>query len=174
MADNIAAGKDVGASLFVSIDGETVVDIWGGWCERERVRPWTESTIVNVFSGGKTVTALAVLMLIDRGHVDLEAPVARYWPEFAQNGKDKLLVRHLLSHTAGLPAWEPPFSLTDAMDMQASTARLAAQAPWWPPGTRGSYHASTFGHLLGEFVRRVTGKTLSQFIAYRDRRPTRS
>ncbi len=112
--------------------------MWGGWRERERITPWIEDTVVNVFSGSKTVTSLAVLMLVDRGQLDLHAPVARYWPEFAQNGKDKVEVRHLLSHTAGLPAWEPPFSLDDAMDIEASTARLAAQAPWWEPGTRGS------------------------------------
>lgn len=165
LAGHIASGREVGASLYVNLGGETVIDLWGGWCEREHLRPWAEDTLVNVFSGSKTVTSLAVLMLVDRGLIDLEAPVARYWPEFAQNGKATLKVRHLLSHTAGLPAWEPPFSLADALDTEASTARLAAQAPWWEPGTRGSYHASTFGHLLGELVRRVSGMTLSEFIA---------
>jgi CubicO group peptidase (beta-lactamase class C family) len=165
MAANIAAGREIGASLYVNIDGEEVVDIWGGWRDREHSGAWTEDMIVNVFSGSKTVTSLAVLMLADRGQIDLFAPVARYWPEFARNGKDKVEVRHLLGHTAGLPAWEPPFSMADAMDVEASTARLAAQAPWWEPGTRGSYHASTFGHLNSELVRRVTGRTLSAFIA---------
>ncbi len=171
LASNIHAGKEVGASLYVNIDGEDVIDIWGGWRDRERTVLWSEDTIVSVFSASKTVTSLAVLMLVDRGQIDLFAPVARYWPEFSQNGKDKVEVRHLLSHTAGLPAWEPPFSLVHAMDIEGSTASLAAQAPWWEPGTRGSYHASTFGHLNAELVRRVTGTTLSQFIATEISRP---
>ncbi len=165
LAANIEAGIEVGASLFVNIDGEDVIDLWGGWRDKEHTRAWDEDTIVNVFSGSKTVTSLAVLMLHDRGMLDLYEPVAKYWPEFAQNGKEKVEVRHLISHTVGLPAWEPPFSLEEAMDIETSTARLAAQAPWWEPGTRGSYHASSFGHLNAELVRRVTGKTLSEFIA---------
>jgi CubicO group peptidase (beta-lactamase class C family) len=165
LATNIADGKEVGASLCVNIDGQDVIDLWGGWRDREHTARWTEDTIVNVFSASKTVTSLAVLMLADRGQIDLFAPVSDYWPEFAQNGKEKAEVRHLLSHTVGLPAWEPPFSIELAMDIEGATARLAAQAPWWRPGTRGSYHASSFGHLNSELVRRVTGKTLSRFIA---------
>lgn len=165
LATNIEAGVEVGASLFVSIGGETVIDLWGGWTDREHSAHWVKDTIVNVFSATKTVTSLAVLMLVDRGLIDLDAPVARYWPEFAQNGKERALVRHLLSHTLGLPAWEPPFSMAEALDVPQSTARLAAQAIWWEPGTRGSYHASSFGHLNGELVRRVTGLSIGQFIA---------
>lgn len=165
LAKSIEAGEEIGASLCVNMDGENVIDLWGGWRDKDHSAKWTEDTIVAVFSATKTVTSLAVLMLVDRGQLDLNAPVAKYWPEFAQNGKEHVLVRHLLSHTAGLPAWEPPFSMAEAMDVAASTARLAAQAPWWEPGTRGSYHASSFGHLNGELVRRVSGMTLSQFIA---------
>ncbi|RJG03275.1 serine hydrolase domain-containing protein [Noviherbaspirillum sedimenti] len=165
LSEYIDAGKEVGASLYLNIDGEDVIDMWGGWRERERETAWTEHTIVNVFSGSKNVTSVALLMLVDRGQLDLEAPVAKYWPEFAQNGKENVLVRHLMSHTAGLPAWEPPFSFDDAVDAERSTARLAAQAPWWKPGTRGSYHASTFGHLNAELVRRVSGRSLREFIA---------
>jgi CubicO group peptidase (beta-lactamase class C family) len=165
LAKHIEVGKEVGASLYVNIDGEDVIDLWGGWTDKEHSSRWAGDTIVNVFSGSKTVTSLAVLMLADRGDIDLFAPVSRYWPEFAQNGKETAEVRHLLSHTVGIPAWEPPFSLAEAMNLEASTARLAAQAPWWEPGTRGSYHASSFGHLNAELVRRVTGKTLSVFIA---------
>lgn len=165
LAKAIETGDEIGASLCVNIDGENVIDLWGGWRDKQHTARWTEDTVVAVFSATKTVTSLAVLMLVDRGLLDLSAPVARYWPEFAQNGKDKVQVRHLLSHTAGLPAWEPPFSMAEAMDVPVATARLAAQAPWWEPGTRGSYHASSFGHLHGELVRRVTGMTLSQFIA---------
>jgi CubicO group peptidase (beta-lactamase class C family) len=165
LASNIRAGKEIGASIYVNIDGEDVIDLWGGWRDKEHSVPWTEDTIVNVFSASKTVTSMAVLLLVERGMIDLDASVAKYWPEFAQNGKEKVEVRHLLSHTAGLPAWEPPFSLEDAMDVETSTARLAAQAPWWEPGTRGSYHASSFGHLNGQLVTRVTGKRLGAFIA---------
>jgi Beta-lactamase class C and other penicillin binding proteins len=161
----LKGGQELGASLFVNIDGQDVIDLWGGIRDRENLEPWVEDTIVNVFSASKTVTSLAVLMLVDRGEVDLRAPVADYWPEFAQNGKERAEVRHLISHTVGLPAWEPPFSLADALDIEGSTARLAAQAPWWEPGSRGSYHASSFGHLNAELVRRVTGRSLSDFIA---------
>lgn len=165
LASSIESGKEIGASIYASIDGEQVIDIWGGWKDKEHSSEWTADTIVNVFSASKTVTSLAVLMLHDRGELDLFSPVAKYWPEFAQNGKEQVEVRHLISHTLGLPAWEPPFSLADAMDVPAATARLAAQAPWWEPGTRGSYHASSFGHLNAELVRRVTGKTIGRFIA---------
>jgi CubicO group peptidase (beta-lactamase class C family) len=165
LAENIAQGREIGASLFVSVEGETVIDLWGGWRDREGTREWDEHTIVNVFSGSKPVTSLAVLMLADRGLIDLDAPVARYWPEFAQNSKEGVLVRHVMSHTAGLPAWLPPFSFAEALDAEGSTARLAAQEPWWEPGSRGSYHASTFGHLMAELVRRVTGRPLRDFIA---------
>ena len=96
LASNIAAGKEVGASLYVNLDGEDVIDLWGGWHDKEHSAPWTESSIVNVFSGTKTVTSLAVLMLVDRALIDVFAPVAAYWPEFAQNGKDNVQVRHLL------------------------------------------------------------------------------
>jgi CubicO group peptidase (beta-lactamase class C family) len=164
LSANLASGKEVGVSLYVSIDGEEVVDLWGGWRDKEQSAPWTGETVVNVFSASKTVTSLAVLMLVDRGDIDLSAPVSEYWPEFGKAGKEAAQVRHLLSHTVGLPAWDPPFSMAEAMDVESSTARLAAQAPWWEPGTRGSYHASTFGHLNAELVQRVTGKRLSRFI----------
>lgn len=163
-AQAVADGREVGASLFVRIGGEDVVDLWGGWRDKEQSAAWTEDTIVNVFSATKTVTSLAVLMLVERGEIDLFAPVAEYWPEFAQNGKERAEVRHLISHTVGLPAWDPPFSLTEALDTGPSTARLAAQKPWWKPGMRGSYHASSFGHLNAELVRRVTGRTIGRFI----------
>lgn len=164
MAENIATGKEIGASLYLNLDGEEVIDLWGGWRELEHVSPWDEHTVVNVFSGSKPITSLAVLMLVDRGLIDVDAPVATYWPEFARNGKENVLVRHIMSHTAGLPAWLPPFSFDEAVDTERSTGRLAEQAPWWEPGTRGSYHASTFGHLMAELVRRVTGEPLRKFI----------
>lgn len=168
---HVRAGDEVGASLYVSLEGEEVIDLWGGWRDRERTGAWTRDMVVNVFSASKTVASLAILMLVDQGRLDLEAPVADYWPEFAQNGKAQAKVRHLISHSVGLPAWDPPFSQPEAMDIAASTRRLAAQPPWWTPGERASYHASTFGHLLGELVRRVDGRTLSEFIADEITRP---
>lgn len=165
LAQNIEAGREVGASVYLSVGGEELIDIWGGWREQERETPWVGDTIVNVFSGSKPVTSIALLTLVERGKLDLDAPVAQYWPEFAQNGKGGVLVRHMMSHTAGLPAWEPPFTYVDAMDVEGSTARLAAQAPWWEPGTRASYHASSFGHLNAELFRRASGEELSDFIA---------
>ena len=164
LEDGLGSGADCGLSLTVDIDGQTVVDVYGGFADEARTRPWERDTIVNVWSTTKTVTSLAVLMLADRGLVDLDAPVARYWPEFAQQGKEGVLVRHLMSHTSGLAGWNTPFTIPDLYDLERSTAALAAQAPWWDPGTASGYHALTFGHLLGEVVRRVTGKSLTRFV----------
>src|ERR1700761_1174476 len=164
LADGLASGADCGLSLVVDVDGQTVADVWGGFADAARTRPWERDTIVNVWSTTKTVTSLAVLMLADRGLVDVDAPVARYWPEFAAQGKEGVLVRHLMSHTSGLAGWNAPFTIPDLYDLERSTAALAAQAPWWEPGTASGYHALTFGHLLGEVVRRVTGKSLTRFV----------
>lgn len=164
LADEVATGGELGAAIAVDIGGELVVDIWGGYADRAKTREWSQDTIVNVFSSTKNVTALAALMLIDRGLLDPFAPVAKYWPEFAANGKERIDVRHVLSHTSGVSGWEMPFSLEDIYDWDKSTSQLAAQAPWWPPGTASGYHAITIGHLVGELVRRVTGSTLKDFV----------
>ena len=156
---------ELGASIVLDIDGETVVDIWGGWCDTERSRPWERDTITNVWSTTKTVTNLAALMLIDRGELDAYAPVADYWPEFAANGKEAIEVRHILSHTSGVSGWDAPFVVADMYDWTSSTKRLAGQAPWWEPGTASGYHANNQGHLVGEIVRRVTGLPLKRFVA---------
>ena len=156
---------ELGASIVLDIDGETVVDIWGGWCDSERRRPWERDTITNVWSTTKTVTNLAALMLVDRGLIDAYAPVADYWPEFAANGKEAIEVRHILSHTSGVSGWDTPFAVEDMYDWTLSTERLAAQAPWWEPGTASGYHANNQGHLVGEIVRRVTGLPLKRFVA---------
>ncbi|MEO6083554.1 MAG: serine hydrolase domain-containing protein [Umezawaea sp.] len=165
LAEELASGNELGASIVVDVGGETVVDIWGGWRDAERTTPWTEDTITNVWSTTKTVTNLAALMLADRGLLDPYAPVAKYWPEFAENGKEHVEVRHVLSHTSGVSGWEAPFAVTDFYDWDTATARLAAQKPWWTPGTASGYHASNQGHLVGELVRRVTGKPLKAFVA---------
>ncbi|MEU0945790.1 serine hydrolase domain-containing protein [Streptomyces canus] len=154
---------DVGGSVAVFVDGEPVVDVWGGFADAGRTAPWERDTITNVFSTTKTMTALCALILADRGDLDLDAPVARYWPEFAAAGKDKVLVRHLLSHTAGLPHWEGP--VEELYDWSAATARLAAQPLLWEPGTAAGYHSLTQGFLVGEVVRRITGCTIGAFLA---------
>lgn len=163
-AEAIACGEETGASIAIDVDGELVVDIWGGYADAAKTRLWTADTIVNVWSSTKTVLALAALMLIDRGLVEAAAPVATYWPEFAANGKQDVEFRHLLTHSSGLSGWEPPFGAEDIYDWEKSTAALAAQAPWWPPGTASGYHALTQGHLIGEVLRRVTGTTLKAFV----------
>ncbi|KQW42673.1 hypothetical protein ASC77_23735 [Nocardioides sp. Root1257] len=165
LESNLASGTELGLSLSIDVAGQSVADVWGGWRDRERSAKWTRDTLVNVWSTSKTLSSLAVLMLVDRDLVDLDAPVARYWPEFSAAGKQGVLVRNVLGHTSGVSAWETPFHYEEPYDHIASAARLARQAPWWAPGTASAYHASNYGHLTGEIVRRVTGKTLGQFIA---------
>jgi CubicO group peptidase (beta-lactamase class C family) len=165
LAASIDSGGDLGASVAVTIDGELVADIWGGWVDEARTTPWERDTIVNVWSTTKTMMALSALILVERGQLDLDAPVATYWPEFAANGKEGVLVRHLLSHTSGVSGWAQPVVVDDLYDWDKSTAMLAAQAPWWEPGTASGYHALCQGHLVGEVIRRITGRKLGQFFA---------
>lgn len=163
---NFAKGAEVGAGLAVYQHGEPVVDLWGGLADPDTGRAWEHDTIAVLASTTKTFAAGALLLLVERGQVDLDAPVARYWPEFAQNGKSEITVRVLLSHRAGLPSMEArPVTWEDLRDWTPITDTLAAAAPEWPPGTRHGYHGVTFGHLTGEIVRRVSGTTLSQFFA---------
>jgi CubicO group peptidase (beta-lactamase class C family) len=168
LAASLAQGTDVGASVVVTVDGEPVVDIWGGWIDEARTRPWERDTITNVWSTTKTMTALCALMLVDEGALDLDAPVDKYWPEFAAGGKGgRVLVRHLLGHTAGLPGWSEPLRTEDLYDWEKATSLLAAQEPWWEPGTASGYHAVTQGYLVGEVVRRLTGQSLGDFFRAR-------
>lgn len=162
---HLDSGEELGASLVVDLDGDRVVDLWGGYRDQARTTAWDEHTIVNVWSTTKTVTALAVLMLVDRGQLDVHAPVARYWPDFAAAGKEEVQVRHLLAHTSGVSGLEQPATVEDMYDAERAAARMAAQAPWWEPGTASGYHALNYGHLLGELIRRVDGRTLTEFVA---------
>ncbi len=164
-------GEDVGASVAVAHHGDLVVDLWGGFCDEARRVPWERNTIVNVMSTTKTMVNLCVLLLVDRGELDLGAPVARYWPEFAAAGKGDVLVRHLLGHTAGLPSWEHDVRPADLADWERCTETLAAQAPQWEPGTRSGYHALTQGFLIGEVIRRITGETVGAFFRAELARP---
>jgi CubicO group peptidase (beta-lactamase class C family) len=157
---NLASGADIGASFYATLEGETVVDLWGGHADADRTRPWARDTIVNVYSTTKTVTALTALLVADRGDLDFDAPVARYWPEFAANGKDRVKVSQLMSHSAGLSGWKDPIGVEDLYDWEKATSLLAAQAPFWEPGTASGYHGLTQGYLVGEVIRRITGKSL--------------
>ncbi|KCZ91030.1 EstA family serine hydrolase [Hyphomonas jannaschiana] len=159
-AQNLADGTDIGASFCVTRDGETVIDLWGGWADEERTRPWEKDTIVNVYSTTKTMTALTALWLADQGKLDFDAPVAEYWPEFAASGKEAIKVSHLMSHSAGLSGWTEPLDKHDLYDWDKATRLLAAQAPLWEPGTAPGYHAITQGYLVGEVIRRVDGRSV--------------
>jgi|SRR5579883_1200334 CubicO group peptidase (beta-lactamase class C family) len=162
---NMAERGEVGAAVAVTLHGEPVVDLWGGWTDEARTRPWREDTIVNAWSVGKAVTAVCLLQQVERGLVDLDAPVARYWPEFAQAGKERLPVRYLLSHQAGLPAVRKPLPPgANILSWETMTAALAEQEPWWEPGTRFGYHTNTFGFLAGEVVRRVDGRSIGRYL----------
>jgi CubicO group peptidase (beta-lactamase class C family) len=160
---NFEAGREVGASFAATLNGELVVDLWGGYADGAGTRPWERDTIINVFSTTKAMTALCAHILVDRGALDVDSPVARYWPEFAQAGKEGITTRQLLSHTAGLAAIRQPLPTEALYDWERMIEVLAAEAPWWEPGTANGYHALTYGHLVGEVVRRISGKTPGVF-----------
>jgi CubicO group peptidase (beta-lactamase class C family) len=162
---NVERGVERGASLCVIHHGEVVVDVWDGWFDLERTRPWEADTITPVWSVSKVMVNLAALVLADRGVLDLDAPVARYWPEFAAAGKESVTTAQLLGHTSGVSGWAQPVTVDDLYDWERSTAMLAAQEPWWEPGTASGYHLLDQGHLVGEVVRRVTGTSVGRFIA---------
>jgi CubicO group peptidase (beta-lactamase class C family) len=159
------SGAEIGAAVCVVQDGETVVDLWGGFRDAERTESWQRDTLVNVFSTTKGMTALCAHRLVDEGRLDLDAPVATYWPEFAQQGKGKISVRQLISHQAGVPAVRKPLPPDALFDWDQMCEALAAEEPWWTPGTKHGYHAVTFGWLVGEIVRRITGQSLGTYFA---------
>ena len=162
---NLATGVDLGASLAITVDGAFEVDLWGGWADEARSRPWNTDTLTLTFSTTKMMAALAALVLVDRGALDLDARVAKYWPEFAAQGKGEILVRHVLSHTSGVAGWQESLTMAEVCDWEKSTAMLATQAPWWKAGTASGYQLFCHGHLIGEIVRRVTGQKLAAFFA---------
>ena len=164
LSEILAAGSEVGAALAVYVEKRPVVDLWTGHTDAARTRPWERDTIVNLYSIGKAVTAICALRLVEAGLLDLDAPIARYWPEFAQAGKARIPVRYLLTHQAALPAIARPLPSGTWSRWEAMTEALAAQAPWWEPGAGHGYHVNTQGFLIGEVVRRVTGKTLGTYL----------
>jgi CubicO group peptidase (beta-lactamase class C family) len=163
LGDNFAEHDELGAAVAIAVEGTLVVDIWAGWKDRDRTQPWERDTLVDVFSVGKAMAALCVLILVERGQVELEAPVSRYWPEFAANGKGEVTVRMLLCHRAGVPAIRRLLPELAMYDWNLMAAALAEEEPWWEPGARHGYHANTFGFLTGELVRRVSGQNIGPF-----------
>lgn len=164
-AANFAEQEDVGAAVAVYRDGRPVVDLWGGLADPEGERPWERDTLQLVYSATKGVTATVAHLLAQRGELDLDAPVAQYWPEFAAAGKSDIPVRWLLTHQAGLAALDKPVPLADALAWGPMVEALAAQTPNWPPGTAHGYHGRTFAWLVGEVIRRATGRTVGRILA---------
>lgn len=163
--ENYRVEDEVGSAVSIVVDGETVVDVWGGWTDRERTREWERDTIVCMMSVAKGITAIAFNQLLDRGIVELDAPVAEYWPEFAQHGKAGILVRHLLDHTAGIPVLTNDTLWPGAVnDRDAMVGALEKQEPLWEPGTVAAYHVHNQGWLLGEVMKRTTGKLVGPWV----------
>ena len=162
-AEGFASHGELGAAVAVTLDGELVVDLWDGFADRAKTRPWTESTLANLFSVTKAWTAICAHRLVDEGKLDLDRPVADYWPEFAQADKGTLLVRALLDHSAGLPAVREQLPPDALFDWSAMTSALAKETPWWKPETMHGYHAVTYGWLVGEVIRRASGKTTGAY-----------
>jgi CubicO group peptidase (beta-lactamase class C family) len=164
-AENFGKPGEVGAAVCVYRDGRPVVDLWAGLADRDTGRPWEADTPVVVFSTTKGFTAACVNLLLERGQLELDAPVSKYWPEFAANGKAEVPVRWVLSHRVGVPAVDATLTLEQVLAWDPVVAAVAAQKPEWPPGSDHGYHARTFGWMTGELVRRITGATLGEFLA---------
>ena len=162
-ADNFERRNEYGAAVAVTLEGKPVVDLWAGHTDKARTQPWQRDTIANVFSTTKGMTAICAHRLVDQGKLDLDAPVVRYWPEFGQAGKEQMPVRMLLNHRVGLPAIRKKLNDDDMYNWDTMAAALAAQEPWWVPGTGHGYHALTIGFLIGEVMRRITGKSVGAY-----------
>jgi CubicO group peptidase (beta-lactamase class C family) len=161
---NFALRNEIGAAVAVWADEELVVNLWGGFTEASRTWPWQEDTLTSVLSGTKGLTSTCVHQLADRGQIDLQAPVARYWPEFAQAGKEKITIAMVMSHRSGVIGPRTRMRWQDVADWDLACERLTAAEPWWEPGTAQGYHMTTFGFILGEVFRRVTGRTIGQYL----------
>ncbi len=161
---NFTEREELGASVAVVIDGRPVVELWGGWMDEARTQPWQQDTLVVVHSVTKGFVSLAVHLLVQRGLLDFDAPVADYWPEFAQHGKAAITFRQLISHQAGLPVIDAPLPPDATLHWETMVRALEGQQPIWPPGAKHGYHASTWGWLVGEVIRRVSGRTPGAFL----------
>ncbi len=164
LRDNLTLRGEPGAAVAVSLGGRVVVDIHGGWKDGARQQPWESDTLVNFFSVSKALCTICALRLVERGGVDLDAPVARVWPEFAANGKSAITLRHILTHQAGLPSLREPLPAGAMLDWKAMTDALARAEPWWESGTAFGYHVNTFGFLVGEVVRRAGGRSIGAML----------
>ena len=162
--DNFVEHGEVGASVCVTVGGRTVVDLWGGHADAEARRPFGPDTLVNVFSVGKGLVALLAARLLGRGELDLDEPVHHRWPEFAHAGKEQISLKHLLTHQAGLPALRRRLPPGAMLDWEAMTTALAAEQPWWEPGSDHGYHVNTYGYLVGEVLRRATGRSVGTLL----------
>jgi len=161
---NFAENGEIGAAVAIWVEGDLVVNLWGGHADSGRRRHWRENTLASVFSGTKGLTSTCIHLLADRGEIDLQAPVARYWPEFGQAGKQDITVAMVLGHRSGVIGPRTRMHWSEVADWDAVCARIAASQPWWEPGTAQGYHMVTFGFILGEVVRRVTGRTLGEYL----------
>jgi CubicO group peptidase (beta-lactamase class C family) len=162
---NFGERGEVGAAVCIVVDGVTVVDLAGGWADPATAAPWQHDTLVDYYSVGKAFVALLALQLVDAGLIALDDPLCTVWPEFAASGKEGATLRHALCHRAGVPAIREPLCNDDLWDWDRMAGALAATAPWWEPGTRHAYHTNTYGHLIGEVVRRVSGETCGRRLA---------
>jgi CubicO group peptidase (beta-lactamase class C family) len=163
-ADNFALRGETGAALCVMVGGQVVADLWGGWTTAAAVTPWQPDTLVNIFSVGKGLMSVLAARLAGTGELDTDAPVARYWPEFGAAGKSAVTFRQLISHQAGLPAVRRRLPAGAMLDWQLMTGAIAAEPPWWPPGTAHGYHVNTFGFAVGEVLRRVSGRSVGALL----------
>ncbi|MBO0863695.1 MAG: beta-lactamase family protein [Mycobacterium sp.] len=161
---NFAVRDEVGAAVAVYVDGDLVVDLWGGWADASRSRPWRQDTLAALLSATKGLTSTCVHQAVERGELDLYAPVARYWPEFGQAGKEAITIAMVMSHRSGVIGPRTRLRWQDVADWDLVCERLAAAEPWWEPGTAQGYHAVSFGFILGEVFRRATGLTIGQYL----------
>jgi len=162
--NNFTQNGDVGAAVAAWVDGDLVVNLWGGYADARRRRHWREDTLASVFSGTKGLTSTCVHVLADRGEIDLYAPVATYWPEFAQNGKQDITIATVMGHRSGVIGPRNRMHWNDTTDWDRVCGEIAKSEPWWAPGTAQGYHMVTFGFILGEVVRRVTDRTIGQYL----------
>jgi CubicO group peptidase (beta-lactamase class C family) len=161
---NFSDHNEIGAAAAIWVEGDLVVNLWGGWADAAATKPWRENTLAPIYSGTKGLTSTCVHLLVDRGEIDLDAPVATYWPEFGQAGKETITVGMVMSHRSGVIGPRERLTPEQTLDWDAVCEKLAAAEPWWEPGTAQGYHMVSFGFILGEVVRRVTGRTIGQYL----------
>lgn len=165
--ENFSARGEIGAAVAITVGGETVVDLWAGWADPDRTRPWQADTLTNVWSTTKGMTAICAQQLMERGELDVDAPVVRYWPEFGAAGKSEIPVRWLLAHRSGVTGvgLDRPITVEDVYDWSRMTSLLASQAPLFPPGSASGYQALSYRYLVGEVIRRIAGQSVGSYFA---------